>query len=36
VLGEKLGAVTEEVRKDVHQATAPEAKTSAPAPAETH
>jgi hypothetical protein len=36
VLSEKLGAAKEEVRKEVHQATAPAGQPSAPAPAETH
>jgi hypothetical protein len=36
VLSEKLGAAKEEVRKEVHQATAPDGQPSAPAPAETH
>jgi hypothetical protein len=35
VLSEKLGAAKEEVRKEVHEATAPDGETSAPAPAET-
>jgi len=36
VLSEKLGAANEEVRKEVHHATAPDGQPSAPAPAETH
>ena len=38
VLTEKLGAVKEEVRKDVHDATAPDNETSLSSPAvgETH
>lgn len=42
VLAERVGAVKEEVRKDVHEATAPDATVTtppasvSPAPAETH
>jgi hypothetical protein len=35
VLSEKLGAAKEEVRKEVHEATAPDGQPSAPAAAET-